>query len=250
MLRIRSLLVVAALAMTAPACGHRPATRPVSAADVDTVLTPRTVLFPTPHALPEVRAAVVSALADRNYATESENGAEIIALQTARGATLRLAVSYTEQQAVIRYLDSTGIEVDERTNTAPVYARWVEFLGDSIRDAIAAPPQAPELPETVHTPPPTLAAYVRPQEAAAVLPMLQRAVTSHQWVIEQQLEGALLLRLDHGDHQLRLRCEYNTTQANFVYVESHGLDFDAQGRNDEYERWMRNLVDGVQNASR
>ena len=249
MLRIRSLLVVLALATVAPACGHRPATRPVSAADIDTVLTPGTVLFPTAHPLPEVRAAIVRALADRNYATESEGTQEIIALQTARGASLRIAVSYTEQQAVIRYVDSTGLEVDERTNTAPIYARWVGFLGDSIRDQVASPP-VPEVVEAVHTPPPTLAAFVRPQEPAAVLPMLQRAVTSHQWVIEQQLEGALLLRLDHGDHQLRLRCDYNATQANFVYVESHGLDFNAQGRNDEYERWMRNLVDAVQNASR
>lgn len=245
----RSLLFVLALATVAPACGHRPTTRPVSAADVDTVLTPRTVLFPAAHALPEVRAAIVRALADRNYATESEGAQEIIALQTARGASLRLAVSYTEQQAVIRYLDSTGLEVDERTNTAPLYARWVAFLGDSIRDQVASPP-APEAIEETRTPPPTLAAFVRPQGPAELLPMLQRAVTTHRWVIEQQLEGALLIRLDRGGQQLRMRCEYNATQANFVYVESQGLDFNEQGRNDEYERWMRNLVDAVQNASR
>ena len=248
MLRIRTLLVVASLVAVAPACGHRPATRPVTAADVETVLTPHSVLFATPQGLPEVRAAIVRALADRSYATESENGAEIVALQTARGTSLRIAVSYTEQQAVIRYLDSSGLVVDERTNTAPVYLRWVEFLGDSIRQQLASPPVA-VVAEPVHTPPPTLAAYARPQEPAAVLPMLQRAVTSHQWVIEQQLEGALVLRLDHGDHQLRLRCDYTVTQASFVYVDSHGLEFDAQGRNAEYERWMRNLVDAVQSAS-
>ncbi len=234
------------------ACGRRGHTTTV--ADVSSAFPPRTVLFETPLAVDQVRAALVRALADRGYASEGESVGGVVASITSRNVMLRVSISYSETQAVIAYADSAGIEIDA-AGRARTYDRWVANLESSIRSNLAPQPAPTPAPVAVvtpasPTPPPSVAIFARAQNAERVRPLLQAAFTSHSWVIEEDLTTAFVIRLDHGGEQVRLRCDFTQAQATLNYVSSQGLDFNNEGRNDEFERWVRNLVTAIQNSTR
>ncbi len=45
-----------------------------------------------------------------------------------------------------------------------------------------------------------------------------------------------------------MQLTYTNAQATISYVNSEGLDIDrSTGRSDDYEKWMRNLVESIRN---
>lgn len=201
---------------------------------------PRMVLLTEQREVSEVRAAVISAMLSRGWVTEGETGNEITARLTHKGATVRLALTVAADRVTIKGLvaESAGKN----------YERWVSNLEDSIREALKKPePPAPAAaPPPAVKPPPTVAVFETAQKPGQVKTVLQRALTQHNWVIEQEEpSGALVARLNHRKGLVRVRITVEATQATITYVDSQELNIDASGRSDEYEKWMRNLVDSI-----
>lgn len=60
-----------------------------------------------------------------------------------------------------------------------------------------------------------------------------------------------MARLNHRKGLLRVRITSTTHQATIVYDSSEGLSFDAQtGVSDDYEKWMRKLVEAIRANTR
>jgi hypothetical protein len=78
---------------------------------------------------------------------------------------------------------------------------------------------------------------------------VQRALSQHSWVIESEDAGGLVARLNHRKGMVRVRIVYDVSQATISYLESEELFIDGSGRSDEYEKWMRNLVDSIRAAT-
>jgi hypothetical protein len=125
------VLLCAALA----AC-HGPRFVPAASADV--------VLIAQAQPPAEIRAAVVRALKDRRFQTESEVPGRIVARYERGEEGLRVAVEYSETQFVVRYVDSNGIRamndpasgqllVDDRC------AKWMRGLKESIDHELGRP---------------------------------------------------------------------------------------------------------------
>lgn len=201
---------------------------------------PRVLLLPEQHEPTEVRAAIITAMQTRGWVAEGENPASIIARLSHKGATIKVDLNYASDRVTIK-----GLVAE---NAGKGYEKWVANLEASIRDALKKPVVA--APAAVVQPAPTMAVYERKQEPDAVKVALQRALSQHSWVIESEDATGLLARLNHRKGMVRVRIVADVSQATISYVDSQELSFDAAGRSDEYEKWMRNLVDSIRTNTR
>lgn len=214
-----------------------------SVPDVD-LSAPRVLLLPEQHDPAEVRAAIITAMHARGWQAEAENPGDIIARLSHKGATIRVDLTWAPDRVTVKGLEAEG--------AGKGYEKWVGNLEASIRDALKKPEPvvvAPPPPPAV-TPAPTMAVFEARQKSDAVKIALQRALSQHSWVIEKDEGGALIARLNHRKGLVRVRISWDTSQATITYVESQELSFDAGGRSDEYEKWMRNLVDSIRGNTR
>ncbi len=205
--------------------------------DVDlSTAEPRQVLLAEQHDLAEVRAAIINAMSSRGWVAEQENGADIVARLPHKGVTVRVDMQYGPDRVTIKGLQADGAGRN--------YDKWVANLESSIRDALKKPVVV--APVAAVPPAPTLAVFEVKQKPENLKGALQRALTQHSWVIEQEEPtGALIARLNHRKGLVRVRISYDTAQATITYVMSESLDIDPTGRSAEYEKWMRNLVDAI-----
>lgn len=206
---------------------------------------PRVLLLPEMHDPTEVRAAIIGGMQARGWVAEQETPADIIARLSHKGATIRVDMTYAGDRVTIKGLSAEG--------AGKGYEKWVGNLEASIRDLLKKPAPvvvAPPPPPVVK-PAPTMAVFEAKQKADAGKVALQRALSQHSWVIEQEDgPGALIARLNHRKGLVRVRITWDATQATISYVESQELDIDGTGRSAEYEKWMRNLVDAIRANTR
>lgn len=205
---------------------------------------PRVVLLPEQHDPAEVRAAIIGAMQSRGWVAEQENPADIMARLSHKGASVRVDLTYGPDRVTIKGLSAEGAGKN--------YEKWVGNLESSIRELLKkpAPPAVVVAPVPAAPPPPTMAVFDAKQKPEAVKVALQRALSQHSWVIEKDEGGAIIARLNHRKGLVRVRISYDATQATITYVESQELSFDGGGRSDEYEKWMRNLVDSIRGNTR
>lgn len=211
--------------------------------DVD-LSAPRVLLLPEQHDPAEVRAAIISGMQARGWQAEAENPGDIVARLSHKGATIRVDLTWAPDRVTIKGLEADG--------AGKGYEKWVGNLEASIRDQLKRPEVvvvAPPPPPAV-TPAPTMAVFEARQKPDAVKVALQRALSQHGWVIEKDEGSAIIARINHRKGLVRVRISYDVTQATITYVESQELSFDAGGRSDEYEKWMRNLVDSIRSNTR
>ena len=201
---------------------------------------PRVVLLPEQHDPAEVRAAIIGAMQSRGWVAEQENPADIMARLSHKGASVRVDLTYGPDRVTIKGLSAEGAGKN--------YEKWVGNLESSIRELLKkpAPPAVVVAPVPAAPPPPTMAVFDAKQKPEAVKVALQRALSQHSWVIEQEEgPGSLVVRLNHRKGLVRVRITWDVGQATITYVDSQGLDIDPAGRSAEYEKWMRNLVDAI-----
>ena len=157
---------------------------------------------------------------------------------------MRVELAYAGDRITIKGLSAEG--------AGKGYEKWVANLESSIRDLLKKPEAvvvaAP--PPPAATPPPTMAVFESKQKPEAIKVALQRALSTHSWVIEREEGDAVICRLSHRKGAVRVRISWDATQATIAYVDSEHLDFDASGRSAEYEKWMRNLVDSIRSNTR
>src|SRR5262252_7511710 len=100
-------------------------------------------LITTAYPSGEIRAAVVRALEDRNFATVSEEPGRILARFDKHGTSLRVAVEYSETQYLVRYVDSEGFKTEKspsgETLIEDKYASLVKGLNKSIDQELKRP---------------------------------------------------------------------------------------------------------------
>lgn len=229
---MKALTLMCVIAVAVPGCAKR-------APEVDLSReTPRVVLFASPQNPVEVRAAVVSALQTRGWTTDGEADGRITARLAHKGSSARLELAWGADSVTLK-----GLEADL---PQPQYARWLANLESSIREALKAPPE-PAPAKTKATPRPTLAVFQATQTLPGAKQALQRALAQHSWTPEEEVSGqtALVARLSHRKGQVRVRVDYSESQASISYLSSTELEFDAAGRSDDYEKWMRNLVAAI-----
>ncbi len=230
--------VVAVIAVLTLGCGKKVPELDLSTAE------PRVLLLPEQHDPAEVRAAIISAMQSRGWVAEAENPANIVARLSHKGATVRVDLTYAGDRVTVK-----GLQAD---NAGKGYEKWVGNLESSIRDALKKPvvviPAAP--PPVAVKPAPTMAVFDAKQKPDAVKVALQRALSQHSWVIESEDPSGIVARLNHRKGLVRVRIAYDTSQATISYVDSQDLSFDGGGRSDEYEKWMRNLVDSIRSNTR
>lgn len=237
--RLSRVGAVVAVVLVGAGCGKK------AVPDVDlSNAEPRVLLLPEQHEPAEVRAAIITAMQARGWVAEAENPGDIVARLSHRGATVRVDMVYAGDRVTIKGLLAEGAGRN--------YEKWVGNLEASIRDALkpAAPAAPVAPPPPAVTPPPTLAVFEAKQKPEAVKVALQRALSQHSWVIESEQGDSLVARLAHRKGMVRVRIAYDTAQASITYVDSQELGFDAAGRNAEYEKWMRNLVDSIRGNTR
>ncbi len=201
--------------------------------------TPRLVLFAQPQELTQVRSAIIAALQARGWTTEGETADTVTARLAHRGNTARIELSYAADRLSIR-----GLE----TNTEQrQYDKWLAGLESGIRDGLARPVVAAAAPAFGGgTPPPTLAVFGTQQTAASAKSALQRGLSQHGWVIEEETSPtSLLARLNNRKGLVRVRLDYDTEKVTISYVTSTDLDIEPSGHSDDYEKWMRNLVAAI-----
>lgn len=236
--RVASVVVMVGVLLTSPACKK-------SVPEVDlTDAQPRVVLLPEQHDPAEVRAAIITGMQAKGWQAEAENPSDIVARLSHKGANIRVDISWAPDRFTIKGLSAEG--------AGKGYERWVSNLEASIRDGLKKPEPlvvAPPPPPAV-TPAPTMVIFEAKQKPDAVKVALQRALSQHSWVIEKDEGGALIARLNHRKGLVRVRISWEPSQATITYVESQELSFDAGGRSDEYEKWMRNLVDSIRGNTR
>ena len=214
--------------------------------DVDlSAAQPRVTLLQAERDPAEVRSAILDALKGKGWVTEGWNGPEILARLNHRGATVRLSIVGESTRFVV-----TGLEA---TAAGKNYERWVGGLEADIskrlEPAVATPPPPPPVPSA--TPSPTLAVFEREQKAEDVKGALQRALATHSWVLEADQPEGLIARLNHKRGLVRVRITSTPQQATITYFDSEGLSIDpGTGRSDDYEKWMRNLVDAIRANTR
>ncbi|MGA9525152.1 MAG: hypothetical protein WBV82_27070 [Myxococcaceae bacterium] len=208
--------------------------------DVDlSAAQPRVTVLQDERDPAEVRSAIVSALQDKGWVVEGSNGPEILARLNHKGATVRLSIVAESTRFVV-----TGLEA---TAAGKNYERWVRGLegeiNNRLKPAVVVPPP---LPVAALTPSPTLVVFEREQRAEDVKGALQRALSTHSWVLEADQPEGLTARLNHKRALVRVRINSTTQQATITYLSSEGLSIDPDtGRSDDYEKWMRNLVDAI-----
>src|SRR5262245_26212568 len=101
------------------------------------------VLLAKPETPAEVRAAVIRALENRRFTTESEEAGRVVARLDKGDASLHVAVEYTGSQYLVRYLNSTGLMTQPGpSGTTLVEDRWVSWvkgLKARIKEELALP---------------------------------------------------------------------------------------------------------------
>ena len=202
---------------------------------------PRVVLLPEQHEPAEVRAAIIGGMQARGWVAEAENPGDIVARLSHKGANIRVDLVYAGDRITIKGLTAEG--------AGKGYEKWVGNLESSIRDLLKKPEPVAVAPPAA-TPPPTMAVFEAKQKPDAIKIALQRALSTHSWVMEREEGDALICRLNHRKGLVRVRISWDAAQATITYVDSQQLDFDAGGRSAEYEKWMRNLVDSIRSNTR
>lgn len=215
-----------------------------SVPDVDlSAAEPRVLLLTEPHDPAEVRAAIITAMQSRGWVAEGEGPANVVARLSHKGATIKVDMTYAGDRVTIK-----GLVAE---NAGKGYEKWVGNLESSIRDGLKKPePVVVAPPPPIVKPAPTMAVFERKQAADSVKVAVQRALSQHNWVIESEDAGGLVARLNHRKGLVRVRIVYDVSQATISYVDSQELAFDGGGRSDEYEKWMRNLVDSLRYNTR
>lgn len=238
--RIASLVFALVLAL-APGCKK-------AVPEVDLAAEqPRVTLLQTQRDPAEVRSAVIGALQGKGWVTESETGPEVLARLSHKGATVRVSIVYDATRFTIKGLEASG--------AGKRYEGWVGNLEQDITKrlkpvAVAAPIISAPAPVGA-TPAPTLVVFDREQKFENVKGSLQRALSTHSWVIEADEASGLVARLNHKKGLVRVRITSTTQQATIAYVSSEGLSIDpSTGISADYEKWMRNLVDAIRNNTK
>ncbi len=206
---------------------------------------PRVTLLQVERDPADVRTAIVAGLQGKGWVTESENGPEIIGRLSHKGATVRVSIVYDATRFTMKGL--------EATNADRKYEGWLNGLEQDIAKRLRPGTPAPVAAPTPvgATPAPTLVVFDREQRFENVKGAVQRALSSHSWVLEADDASGLLARLNHKKGLVRIRITSTTQQATITYVSSEGLAIDsATGISDEYEKWMRNLVEAIRNNTR
>jgi hypothetical protein len=210
--------------------------------DVST-LEPRVVLLQEAQEVGAIRAAVIAALQSRGWAAEQETGQQIAARLVNRGATVRVNINYEPSQVVI-----TGVQAE---GAGKNYDKWVRNLEASIREAFKRPtPMVAPAAVVTLTPPPTLVMYGRDLDIPAAKAIIQKSLTAHSWVLESDGASGMVARLSHKKGLVRVTVLSNGQNATITYLNSEGLDLDAAGHSDDYERWMRILVEAIAKNSK
>ena len=238
--RVARIGAVVVVVMALAGCGKKA----VPEADLS-ASEPRVLLLPEQHDPAEVRAAIIGAMQSRGWAAEQETPADIIARLSHKGASVRIDLSYAADRVTIKGLSAEGAGKN--------YEKWVANLESSIRELLKKPVPAAVVvaPVPAATPPPTMAVFEVKQKPEAVKVALQRALSQHSWVIEQEEGlGSLVARINHRKGLVRVRISWDLTQATINYLESEGLEIDPAGRSAEYEKWMRNLVEAIRANTR
>jgi hypothetical protein len=215
-----------------------------SVPDVDlSTAEPRVLLLTEQHDPSEVRGAIINAMQSRGWVAEGEGPANVVARLSHKGATIKVDMTYAGDRVTIK-----GLVAE---NAGKGYEKWVGNLEASIRDGLKKPePVVVAPPPVVVKPAPTMAVFERKQQADGVKVAVQRALSQHSWVIESEDAAGLVARLNHRKGMVRVRIVYDVSQATISYVDSQDLNFDGGGRSDEYEKWMRNLVDSLRSNTR
>lgn len=234
----RLATVVAMSAVLTLGCGKKVPELDLSTAE------PRILLLPEQHDPAEVRGAIIGAMQSRGWVAEGESPANITARLSHKGATIKVDLTYAGDRVTIK-----GLVAE---NAGKGYEKWVGNLEASIRDALKKPEPIVVVPppQPAVKPAPTMAVYERKQQPDAVKVAIQRALSQHSWVIESEDAGGMVARLNHRKGLVRVRIVADISQATISYVDSQELAFDNGGRSDEYEKWMRNLVDSIRSNTR
>jgi len=215
-------------------------------------VAPRTGFINPPRAPAEVRTALLTGIRDRGWVVQNETP-EIITRLDHRGVSVVVGLSYDANRYVIRALECTGNEKH--------YDKYVSNLEASLRKAVARlasqpqvmqqqpppPPPPPgaagQAPPATMTPPPALAIFAREQRPENVRTVILNSLAAHKWVVEQEDRNGIVARQNTRNGSARIRVTGTTQQATITYLDSTGVDIDAQtGRSNEYERWMRSLI--------
>ena len=218
-----------------------------SVPDVDvSALQPRVVLLNEAHDPTELRAVIIEELRQHSWSTDGEAGAQISAHLAHKGQLIRAAIDYEPQRVVLRVTEAQATEKSLEGYTG----KLERGIRDALNKGPAAPPTVVVAPPPAVGPAPTLVVFEREQAPNAVVPALQRALAQHSWVLESQDGNGLVARLNHRKGMVRVRITADTRQASITYLDSQELSFDAAGRSDEYEKWMRNLSDAIRSNTR
>lgn len=205
---------------------------------------PRVTLLQVQRDPAEVRQAIIASLQGKGWVTESENGPEIIGRLSHKGATVRVSIVYDATRFTMKGL--------EATNADRKYEGWLNGLEQDIAKRLRTPAVVPAAaPVVTATPAPTLVVFDREQKIENVKGAIQRALSAHSWVLEADQPTGLVARLNHRKGLLRVRITSTTQQATIIYENSEGIAFDPQtGVSDDYEKWMRNLVEAIRANTR
>ncbi|MGV3619927.1 MAG: hypothetical protein ACO1OB_03870 [Archangium sp.] len=208
---------------------------------------PRVTLLQVQRDPSEVRAAIIGGIQGKGWVTESETGPEIIARLNHKGATVRVSIVYDATRFTVKGLEATDAKPKS-------YEGWVSNLEQDIAKRLRAPAPVVVQPAPAQvgaTPAPTLVVFDREQKFENVKGAIQRALSQHSWVLEADEPAGLIARLNHKKGLVRVRITSTTQQATIAYVSSEGLSIDpATGVSDDYEKWMRNLVEAIRQNTR
>ena len=130
---MRRVIVASLVTLAVVACGG---THYVSTKSADAVL------MPDGGSPGEIRAAVIRALASRRFTTESETAGRVVARHDKGSERLRVAVEYTGQQYLVRYVDSAGLETKTENGELYIggdYKSWTEKLKHAIGEEVKRP---------------------------------------------------------------------------------------------------------------
>lgn len=115
------------------------------------------------------RAAILRAMAEKQWSVQSEVYGEIIARLQARAHTLVVRIKYDPQQVTLTYVDSTNMKyerlADGRERIHKKYTQWTQALMSAIQKNLSSapmamqtmpppPPPPPPAPEASPMPPP------------------------------------------------------------------------------------------------
>lgn len=82
----------------------------------------------------EVGQAVKQALIGRRWAIAKEKGNSLEALQTSRGLSAKITVSWTKDTVSIKYLDSIGFDFREEGGQRLIHPNYNKWIGNLQKD--------------------------------------------------------------------------------------------------------------------